>query len=245
MMILIREGLTRLAHVTIASMNLHCGAGTRGQPFDIEAAIAGLAADVIVLQETWSPEDAGTDPVESAAKAMGARLFRVPQRRVRALTDIAIPLSAGPGAVGIALLTTLPVTGYEVVRLRHIPGDVAARRAQIATVGLPGGGVLRVTGTHLTYRLASPVQLAQILLRLGTTSLPTVIAGDLNMPRQVARCAPGYEPAVRGRTWPAELPLVQLDHVLVGRGATLVDAAVLPPAGSDHLPVRARLRIPA
>ncbi len=63
------------------------------------------------------------------------------------------------------------------------------------------------------------------------------------MPRQLARLAPGFAAAVRGRTWPAELPMVQLDHVLTSRQVRHAHGTVLPPAGSDHLPVRARLQI--
>lgn len=243
-MILIREGRTRLAHVAIASMNLHCGVGTRGQPFDVEAAILGLAADVIALQETWFPDAGSSDPVDSAAKSIGAQLLRVPIRHVDDLATIGIPMHTGPGTIGIALLTTLPATDYDVIELRRVPGDDAARHAQIATLDLPDGSAVRIAGTHLTYRLASPVQLAHIVRHLSADALPTVIAGDLNMPRHLARLAPGYTPIVRGRTWPAELPIVQLDHVLASRGVDRIDGAVQPPAGSDHLPVRASLWLP-
>jgi endonuclease/exonuclease/phosphatase family metal-dependent hydrolase len=233
-----------LGHIAIASLNLHGGMGTRGQPFDVEAAILSLDAPVIVLQETWSPDSGSLDPVEAAAKALGAQLFRVPVRHFDDLRTIAIPMESGPGTVGIALLSSLPVSDYEVLELGNVPGDTVTRRAQLATIGLPGGGALRLAGTHLTHRLASPLQLARLLLRLSRSALPTAVAGDLNMPRQVARLAPGYSPAVRGRTWPAELPVVQLDHVLTSGRITRLGGTVLPPAGSDHLPVRARLRLP-
>ena len=229
--------------VTVASINLHCGMGTRGQPFDVEAAILGLDAPVILLQETWSPASGAADPIESAAKAMGAQVLRAPMRRIADLAHLGIQAPAGPGDLGIAILTTLPASDYEVMDLGHIPGDVASRVAQIITIDLPGGGAVRIGGTHLTHRLASPAQLARLLLKLRSGVLPTVIAGDLNMPWQLARLAPGYSPAVRGRTWPAELPLLQLDHILAGPGARAVAGTVLPPAGSDHLPVRADISI--
>jgi endonuclease/exonuclease/phosphatase family metal-dependent hydrolase len=244
MMILILRGLSRVPDVVIGSMNLHAGIGTRGQPFDVEAAILSLNAPVVVLQETWSPDSAaGDDPVEAAAQALGAEVFRVPVRHIDTLRTVAIPADSGPGTVGIALLSALPVTGYEVLKLGNVPGDLVTRRAQIATIELPGGAALRVVGTHLTYRLLSPVQLARLLRYLSGSTLPTVIAGDLNMPRQLARLAPGFAAAVRGRTWPAELPMVQLDHVLTSRQVAHAHGTVLPPAGSDHLPVRARLQL--
>jgi endonuclease/exonuclease/phosphatase family metal-dependent hydrolase len=233
-----------LGHVEIASMNLQCGIGTRGQPYDVEAAILSLDAPVIVLQETWSPDAAASDPVEIAAKKLGAHLLRLPVRHVEDLGKVLIPVRSGPGTIGIALLSALPVTDYEVLELGDVPGDTVSRRAQIATIETGGAAALRLAGTHLTYRLLSPVQLARLIRHLHGSTLPTVIAGDLNMPRRLARLAPGYTPAVQGRTWPAELPVVQLDHVLAGRRVQPVHGTVLPPAGSDHLPVRVSLRLP-
>lgn len=233
-----------MGHVTIASLNLQCGIGTRGQPFDVEAAVLSLDAPVIVLQETWSPDGLAPDPVEIAAKRLGAQLFRVPVRHVEDLGRVLIPVPSGPGTIGIALLSVLPVTGYEVFELGDVPGDTVSRRAQIATIETDAGAVLRLAGTHLTYRLRSPAQLVRLMRHLRGSELPTVIAGDLNMPRRLARLGPGYTPAVRGRTWPAELPVVQLDHVLAGRRVQPVHGTVLPPAGSDHLPVRASVRLP-
>jgi endonuclease/exonuclease/phosphatase family metal-dependent hydrolase len=70
-----------------------------------------------------------------------------------------------------------------------------------------------------------------------------VIAGDLNMPGPVSGLAVGYSPAVRGRTYPAHRPLLQLDQMLTSPAVRAGDGRVLPPAGSDHLPIRACLRV--
>jgi endonuclease/exonuclease/phosphatase family metal-dependent hydrolase len=229
--------------VAVASMNLHCGIDTRGQPYDMAAAIRSLAVPVIAVQETWSAADPAGDAVAAAARDLGASVFRAPLASGTTLRRIGIPAASGLGAMGTAVLTTLPVTDYEVIDLGRAPGDIARRCAQVLTLELPGGGAFRLAGVHLTYRGASPLQLALLIRQLGRSMLPTVIAGDLNMPRQLARLAPGFAPAVRGRTWPAELPLMQLDHVLAGRGVRRGHGTVLPPAGSDHLPVRAVITI--
>jgi endonuclease/exonuclease/phosphatase family metal-dependent hydrolase len=230
--------------VTIASMNLHCGIDTRGRPFDVQAAIESLDAQVIALQEVWSSDDATDDPVERAAKAMGAELLRVPGRKIASLTGVGVRGPSGPGRSGMAMLTTLPVARYEVVALGQMPGDATPRSAQVVRLTLPGGGPLRMACTHLTHRMVSPLRLGRLMGHLAGDRAPTVIVGDLNMPRQVARLAPGYTAIVRGRTWPAELPVVQIDHVLAGRGIGILGGAVLPPAGSDHLPIRARIIVP-
>lgn len=228
--------------VTIASMNLHCGIDPAGRPYDVEAAIRALDAELIALQEAWQPRDS-PDPVAAAASAMGANVHRLPLSPLTNLTSLSIPADVGPGRSGLAVLTTLPVTGYETVRLGRAPGDATTRCAQVLTVTLPDGRALRLAATHLTHRGLSPVQLWQLLRSLNSTTVPTVIAGDLNMPRQVARMTPGFAPAVRGRTWPAELPVAQIDHLLVSRDIKVLSGAVLPPAGSDHRAVRARLRL--
>lgn len=229
--------------VTIASLNMHCGVSGSGQPYDVEAAIRGLDAQVIALQEVWQAES-GPDPVAAAADALGAVLFRAPPSGVTRLPSLlGVGSDTGPGRSGMAVLCTLPVLGYEVVALGRAPGDLVTRRAQILRIELSAGTVLQLAATHLTYRLVSPGQLWRLGRRLERTPMPTVIAGDLNMPRLLAGLAPGYALAVRGRTWPAELPMLQLDHVLASRAIESVAGAVLPAAGSDHLPVRAHVRV--
>jgi endonuclease/exonuclease/phosphatase family metal-dependent hydrolase len=230
--------------VAVASMNLHGGIDTRGRPYDVTAAVRGLDAPVIALQETWSPAGQTDDAVAHAARDLGAQAFRASFISGTTLRAIGIPAESGRGDMGIALLTTLPVTDYEIFDLGRAPGDVARRRAQVLTLELPDGRAFRVAGTHLTYRGMSPLQLALLIRQLSRKKLPTLIAGDLNMPGQIARLTPGFVPAVRGRTWPAELPLMQLDHLLAGHGVRPVHGTVLPPAGSDHLPVRGLVRIP-
>jgi endonuclease/exonuclease/phosphatase family metal-dependent hydrolase len=229
--------------VTVASLNLHCGVSSRGHPYDVTAAILKLDAQLIALQETWSD---GTEPdlVATAAQALGAQLFRVPLFEADSRTWLSIPGKSGPGRLGMAVLTTLRVTGYEVRDLGRMRGDFVRRCAQILTVEVPGHAAMRLAGTHLTHRLASPVQLGHLVRHLNGRTVPTVIAGDLNMPRLLAAGAPGYLPAVRGRTFPADLPLLQLDHILSGHSISRLNGCVLPAAGSDHLPVRARLRLP-
>jgi endonuclease/exonuclease/phosphatase family metal-dependent hydrolase len=71
--------------------------------------------------------------------------------------------------------------------------------------------------------------------------VPTVIVGDLNMPRPATVAAPGYRAAVRGRTFPAERPLIQLDHMLLRGPVIATGGEVAGPLGSDHLPIRAQL----
>ena len=226
----------------LASLNTHGGRGADGRPYDLEAACRQFKADVIVLQEVWRPHG-GPDPAADIAAALGAEMLRDNLVDDTSLRSFGIADEPGRGQWGLATLTTVPVTGYEVVDLGRIAGDATPRAAQLVTVELPGHGSLRIANTHLTYRLLSPVQLLRLVRRLDAGDIPTVIVGDLNMPAPLTGLAAGYAQAVSGRTFPAHRPLLQLDHILASRRVARCGGEVLPPAGSDHLPVRARLRL--
>ena len=226
----------------LASMNLRGGRGADSTPFDVVTACRELKADMIVLQEAWWPASQ-PDLVADAAQVLGARLLRTEMLTDTDRRSLASARDLRHGRLGLAVVTTLPVAGYEVADLGRTPGDKVSRAAQLVTVSTPGGASLRAVNTHLTHRLLSPVQLVRLTRLLAASTVPTVIAGDLNMPGPVTGLAVGYAPAVNGRTFPAEGPLLQLDHILTSRGVRARDGQVLPPAGSDHLPIRARLRV--
>jgi endonuclease/exonuclease/phosphatase family metal-dependent hydrolase len=228
--------------VILASLNTHGGRDAVGRPYDLEAACRRFKADIIVLQEVWRPRS-GPDPVADIAAALGTEMLRADLVDDTSLRSFGIADEPGRGRWGLATLTTVPVTGYEVVDLGRIAGDATPRAAQLITVELPGRGPLRIANTHLTYRLLSPVQLLRLVRRLEADDIPTVIVGDLNMPAPLTGLAVGYAPAVSGRTFPAHRPLLQLDHILASRQVARCGGEVLPPVGSDHLPVRARLRL--
>jgi endonuclease/exonuclease/phosphatase family metal-dependent hydrolase len=226
----------------LASLNLHCGRQADGTPFDVVTACRQLKADLIVLQEAWWP--AGRpDPVAEAARTLGHRILRADLVAGTDLRRLGIAADARRGRWGLAVLTALPVTGYEVADLGPTPAEKMSRAAQLVTVITPDGASLRVVNTHLTYRLFSPVQLVRLTRRLAAGPAPTVIAGDLNMPGPVSGLAVGYSAAVNGRTYPAHWPLLQLDQMLTSGAVQACDGRVLPPVGSDHLPIRACLRV--
>ncbi|HSR86180.1 MAG TPA: endonuclease/exonuclease/phosphatase family protein [Streptosporangiaceae bacterium] len=237
----------------MASLNLHCGFGFYGQPFDVAAAICQLDADVICVQESWQPLDgddgaAACDPLAAAAAKLGADLHRVVMSRQRGLNLAGIPRISTPGELSIAVLTALPVTDYEVIELGLAPGDDVPRFGQVVTTQLASGASVRVVNAHLTHRLTSPIQLRALRQRLQTGTsqtgrVPTVLAGDLNMPRPFAALSISYDATVRGKTWPASRPFFQLDHILVDQRIKVIQSQVLPPVGSDHLPIRARLDV--
>lgn len=234
------DGMSSDRGIAIASLNLHGGRRDDGTPFDVEEACRTLPADIVALQEVWRPAS-GPDPLTGAAAALGARAITADLLDRTSLRELTIAADTAPGSWGLAVLTTLPVTSYELVDLGRARGDVARRAAQLVTVSVGGGRRLRIANAHLTHRFASPLQLLGLVRRLRADEEPTVIVGDLNMPFPVTGLAAGHSPAVRGKTFPARRPVVQLDHILTGRGAAARGGQVLPAAGSDHLPVCARV----
>jgi endonuclease/exonuclease/phosphatase family metal-dependent hydrolase len=235
-----RAELTQASPVTLASLNLHGGLTSHGEPFDVAGACHRLKADVITLQEAWRPE-AEPDVVTSVAAALGAEVRHRGLARATSRARLGLGTDQGAGTWGLAVLSVLPVTGYQEIELGRAPGDQIGRAAQVLTLATPDGAALRVVNTHLTHRYSSPVQLALLVRRLAGSSLPTVLAGDLNMPRPATLVARGYRSVVRGRSFPAGWPLIQLDHMLLRGAVSASEAQVLEPVGSDHLPIRARL----
>lgn len=230
----------------MASFNLHCGADAQGEAYDVARAIEQLDVTVICLQEDFAPDSAGEpdrpDRVGQAAAALGVRLYRAPMWESVRRSVLGIPAEGGRGDLCISVLTALPVMSYDLVPLGHGPGDSVPRYAQVLGIRVPDGP-LRLVNTHLSASVASPLQLWRLWRQLRMDPVPTVIAGDLNMPALLAARYAGLTGLVRGPTFPADQPVVQLDHILASRGIDNLGGGVLPPAGSDHRPVRAMFQL--
>jgi endonuclease/exonuclease/phosphatase family metal-dependent hydrolase len=292
---------------TVANFNLHAGIDGWGRPFDVVAACRALDADVVVLEECWTP--AGRPEAGQAVLVASALGYAVVEEALatgrraaphegadhrwmrswdwrggshaiyldgerplgRRTSGSARFQTAESGAWGIAVLSRLPVVDRAVVELGRLPRD-RARRVVLVTVVDVGGTKVTVAGTHMSHlSYGSPVHFRRLGAILGALPAvgdgpdaspgaspdgsppvsPVVLVGDMNLwgPPTWAllggrRCGGGrWRRAVRGRTWPAWRPHSQLDHILVRGPLTVEHAEVLPMAGSDHRPVRARLAL--
>jgi endonuclease/exonuclease/phosphatase family metal-dependent hydrolase len=249
----------------IATFNILSGRSPQDDRVDegrYAEAVKTLDADLLGLQEVDrnQPRSQHADLTAIAAEAMGA----VEHRFVAALHGTPGVWTASTGdeqpdeaSYGVAFLSRYPVTGWQVVRLPPAPARVPhrwhgrllpdwvrdePRVGVIADVEAPGGR-LRVVTTHLSFlRLWNVWQLRVLLRGLGDRSrVPLVLMGDLNMGRSTAERVTGLRPLVTGRTFPAQSPTVQIDHLLTSEpGLRASGGPVLLPM-SDHCALVAEL----
>lgn len=243
-----------MPELSIASFNVHWGLGPRRRgwrPFDLVDACRSLEAEVVTLQETWSP-DHGPAQYDEVAGALGFEVVSVPMARAvlvpqPKLVGRAEPGNeAGVGSVCLAVLSRRPIRSTRVVALPQLPLDPWSRAVVLVELDLDGAN-LTLAATHFSHLERGALLQTRALRRaLPPTDRPAVFAGDMNMwGWTVSAMIPaGWHRAVRGKTWPASRPSHQIDHLLVTQGVEVVGGEVLPDLGSDHLPIRARLRVP-
>lgn len=225
-----RDGLT------IMSVNLMYG---RTSVPALLSQIDAVDPDVIVLQE-WTP---GASAV-LVEQLIGKWPHKVEQSR--------------DDAFGQAVFSRLAFAEPP----RMYPPMGAWTEPQI-TVSIPvAGRTMRITNVHVL----PPISLDYFAVQRsmsrslaqwaeGNTG-PHVLIGDFNAVRGSgvlrAFANAGFRDAHqavgswRGSTWPRTgwlrwAPGIQLDHALVGRGATPLNARTLPDVGSDHRPIVIRV----
>lgn len=253
--------------VTLATFNMHMGIDGWGRPFDVVEACHHLAADVLVLQESWTPDGGGPSTASRVAAALGyetvaevslargrlfdplptttsrwgpvvvRKSFRLDGEKWGVLTRPAGRPSA-TGAWGLAVLSRIATHDCRVISLGKLRRD-AARRVVIRCDVPLGAERLAVHGTHMSHIThGSHAQYRKLARALPRPTTPAVLVGDMNMwGPPVSSYFRGWRRALRVRTWPAHRPHSQLDHVLVTPRVRVVEARVGEFAGSDHLPV--------
>jgi len=258
------------SRLTVGSLNLHAGRDRNNRPFDPVAACASLAAEVLVLQEVWWPSGgisqaavvagalgyeyrwssfgAGTIAPVDVGKARWVRCRggRLPTVRLDGSGNRQAGGGDGErGALGIAVLSRLPVLASSTARLPDLGRDRARRSALLVTVEV-GSTSVEVVGTHMAHLSQGSLrQYAWLRGRAGSPADRRLLAGDMNLWGPVVeRLLPGWRRAVVGRTWPAQAPIAQPDHILAGSGLVVAAGRVLGAVGSDHRPIVAELVVP-
>jgi endonuclease/exonuclease/phosphatase family metal-dependent hydrolase len=239
--------------LAVASFNVHWGRGDRRDDyaeFDVVAACRALEADVLVLQESWAPDD-GVSQHDMVASALGMTVVSEPMSRATTdpkpwLTSRADPSRAtGDGDWCVALLSRKPIRSSRTIPLRDLPTDPSSRMLLVAEVDVDGTNLTVVT-THFSHlEFGSPLHARALRRNLPPVNRAAVLVGDMNMwGWTISAMAPrGWRRVVRGKTWPSRRPHHQIDHLLVTPSVEAIDSEVHRHVGSDHRAIRARLRV--
>ena len=237
----------------VATYNIHKGVQGLGPARRLEIhnlghAVEQLDADIVCLQEVRKV-NRGEQQYFDLWPEVSQAEFLAPEGyesvyRTNAFTK--------HGEHGNALLTRWPVIGhqhedisdhrFEQRGLLHVEVDIQNKRVHVIVVHLgliPGSRIRQIQ------------KLRQFIEREVPTGAPLVVAGDFNdwglqIKHTLARYGLHELDSLQALTYPARLPIVQLDHIYV-RGLTPIGLSV--PRGriwwrmSDHLPLIAEFRV--
>ncbi len=230
--------------LAVASYNVHkcVGLDRRRDPLRTARVIAELGADIVALQEADRRfgDRAGLLDLDALREASG--LEPVPLDRV------------GPahGWHGNLLLTRNALV--QSVRPLRLPG-LEPRGALLVDL-IHRGRPLRVIAAHLGLLRASRLMQSQALvtaLGTGDDGRSTLLMGDLNEWRTSRRSSLAPLAARKGLavsvpSFPAQFPVLALDRIMASPCAEVLHVArhdsPLARIASDHLPVKAWLRLP-
>lgn len=232
----------------IISYNIH-HANPPAKPgvIDIDAIVTifkKYPADIIALQEVDvnTKRSGNINEAKAIADALGIHAF------------FGKAIDHDGGYYGVALLSRYVLKDTQLIRL---PMDSAAkgepRILLAATVTLPSGRSVVVGCTHLDHRKepkSRELQVAEINAFAKKSSMPFVIAGDLNaepVSTAIQLLDEVFERTctVCPLTFPDTNPNRTIDYIAFkkSKGIKIVSHQVIPePYASDHLPIRAVIR---
>ncbi|GAA2617942.1 endonuclease/exonuclease/phosphatase family protein [Dactylosporangium fulvum] len=236
----------------------------------VRAAIEGLGADVLGLQEVdrGQQRSGHADLARIAAEAMGAAdmlfvpaVVGTPGAGFRVATDD--DLHGADPHYGIALVSRFPVSDWRITRLPPaplrapilIPGPKARMmlvddepRVLIAAVVETPVGRVTIATTHLSFVPGWNVRQLRLVVRaLRRMPAPRLLLADLNLPGGLPRLLSGWYRLAGRPTYPSPAPRVQFDHVLADRRGferlpRVVDVASPNVPVSDHRPLLVTFR---
>lgn len=213
--------------------------------------IRGQRPDIIGLQEVdvhWNERSNFVDQAESLAKRTGMN-YRFARIYQLANSDPTKP----PREFGVAILTRYPIVSFT----NHPITRLSTQEENPQPEPLPGlleaildvnGTKVRVFNVHLDYRRDPSVraqQVADILKHVGTSTMPTLMLGDMNARPDAPEIQPLFArfrdtwPYHESPGWtsPAKAPTGKIDYVLTSNGFSVVKTWIPQVYASDHLPV--------
>jgi len=209
--------------LTVVSANLNAD---NDDPTALRRWAQGLGADVIVLQEL--------NPRMAAALGAWADF---PYRM----------LAPAEGPFGLAVLSRHPL---EQIERREPPGQTLHARMLVRW----GAASLVLAAVHPMPPISADYHARRNALLAGEaawaagTGQPALLGGDFNASPWSSAVRPltqggWWRATALTPTWPASLPLIPIDQILVTGHWRVLDAGVGPRIGSDHRPVYVRLSL--
>lgn len=234
--------------IEFVTLNTHLGLHPKRNNFapnDLVSACLALDADIIALQEHFRPAE-GTALIDHLGEA-GYEVAEHAMAPVR-WTRHGRPrlTNQGPSTWGLALASRYPIVSTRILPIGRVIRDPAGHRSALAVELDVDGTRLDVIVVHTSSKVpyGPVIHLRRLRSQLPVGAGPVIVAGDCNIWGPVAtRVLPGWRRAVVGRTWPAHRPHSQIDHILVNDRIEVVRGQVLADHGSDHRPVKSRLRL--
>ena len=238
----------------VATYNIHKGVQGLGPARRLEIHNLGLAveqldADIVCLQEVRAVNRREAQYFERWPDLPQAQ-YLAPEGyeaiyRTNAYTR--------HGEHGNALLTRWPVVGHQHEDISdHRFEQRGLLHVEVLVQGRPVHAIVVHLGLIAGSRIRQVAQIQRFIEREVPTDVPLVVAGDFNdWGLQIKNMLAGfglfeYDQAPASYTFPARLPMVQLDHVYV-RGLRPLSLQV--PRGriwwrmSDHLPLIAEFQL--
>jgi endonuclease/exonuclease/phosphatase family metal-dependent hydrolase len=231
--------------IKVASYNIRKAVGLdwRRKPARVLSVLNELDADIVALQEV--------------DRRFGSRITALDPELIGRETDYqAIRFSPRPQSLGYHGNVILARKRVSVVDARPMAlPHLEPRGAAVADLELDGRRV-RVVGMHLGLtRKWRQLQTETVVkeLRALEANMPTVLMGDLNEPDLKSGVLRAFEQrhtiAVCGPSFHASMPVFSLDRIIVPEDIAITEAGVhksaLSREASDHLPIWAKLALPA
>lgn len=168
-----------MPRVVVASLNLHAGVDGWGRRFDASSQFEALRADVVVLQETWSPDDRASLACELGSR-LGYTVVEVPLARGHVFGPPSRPVSGwGPVPRSSRIAPSLRLKGDRNLRgaAARWPAD---RPAEAGTWGIAIASrlpVLRSETVELGKLSRDPAPRAGLLMEVDLVGVPLVVVG--------------------------------------------------------------------
>jgi endonuclease/exonuclease/phosphatase family metal-dependent hydrolase len=231
--------------IKVASYNIRKAVGLdwRRRPARVLGVLNEVAADIVALQEV--------------DRRFGSRITALDPELIERETDYrASNFSPRPQSLGyhgnvILARKTITVAAARPMALPHLE----PRGAAVADLDL-GGRLVRVVGMHLGLtkkwrQLQTETIVAE--LRALEANMPTILMGDLNEPDLKSGVLRAFEQrhtiVTCGPSFHASMPVFSLDRIIVTEDIAIAEAGVHRTAmsreASDHLPIWARVTLPA